>query len=63
MVVSSNPVAVTLLCICNKYLTRALKLREMSKYQRLEEAGVSYKQKFIFVDTVGQNMSQNKVKK
>ena len=35
----------------------------MSKYQRLEEAGVSYKQKFIFVDTVGQNMSQNKVKK
>ena len=35
----------------------------MSKYQRLEEAGVSYKQKFIFVDTVGQNMSQKKVKK
>ena len=63
MAVSSNPVAVTLLCICNKYLRRALKLREMSKYQRLEEAGVSYKQKFIFVDTVGQNMSQNKVKK
>ena len=28
----------------------------MSKYQSLKEAGVSYKQMFIFVDTIRQNM-------
>ena len=44
---SSNPIAVTLLCICTKYLRRALKLRKMSKYQSLKEARVSYKQKFL----------------
>ena len=62
MVVISNPVAVTLLCICTKYMRRALKLQKMSKYQSLKEAGVSYKQKFIFVDTIGQNKYSTRAK-
>ena len=55
MVVSSNPVVVTLLGICTKYLKRALKLQKISKYQSLKEAGVSYKQKLVFIDATEQN--------
>ena len=62
MAVSSNPVAVTLLCICTKYLRRALKLGKMSKYQNLKEAEVSYKQKFIFVGAIGQNKYSTRTK-
>ena len=47
---------VSLLCICTKYLRNALKLQKMSKYQSFKEAGVSYKQKLVFADTIGQNM-------
>ena len=55
MVVSSNPVVVTLLGICTKYLKRALKLQKILKYQSLKEAGVSYKQKLVFIDATEQN--------
>ena len=47
---------VSLLFICTKYLRNALKLQKISKYQSFKEAGVSYKQKLVFADTIGQNM-------
>ena len=46
---------VSLLCICTKYLRNALKLQKISKYQSLKGAGVNYKQKLVFAETIGQN--------